>query len=75
MSGWEQAGWLAFGAALALLFAWYFWHTAVTMVRSFRTVTRILDTRNERLKQQIAHEAIHGRRRSGIAQCRRHWSW
>ncbi|MGV3552805.1 hypothetical protein [Rhizobium sp.] len=61
MAGWEQAGWLAFGAVLVVLFAWYFWHTAVTMVRYFRSITHYLDTRNDRLKAEIAQEAIHGR--------------
>jgi hypothetical protein len=61
MSGWEDLGWLAFGAALIALFAWYFWHTAVTMVRYFAAITHYLDTRTERLKREIAQEAIHGR--------------
>jgi len=54
-------GWLAFGAAIVALFVWYFWHTAVMMVRYFRTITHYLDTRGDRLKAEIAHEAIHGR--------------
>ena len=61
MSGGEQLGWIAFGIALLALFAWYFWHTAVMMVRFIKIIIHYLDTSSERLRRQLEHEAIHGR--------------
>ena len=54
-------GWLAFGAALVVFFAWYFWHMAVSMARSMRSINGFLDSRSGRLRRQLEHEAIHGR--------------
>lgn len=54
-------GWIAFGAALVALFAWYFWHVAVSMLRTMRLINDYLDSRSLRLRQQLEHEAIHGR--------------
>lgn len=61
MAGGADLGWLALGAAVVALFAWYFWHIAVSMVRSMRAINGYLDTRSERLRRQLDHEAIHGR--------------
>ena len=54
-------GWLAFGAAIVGLFAWYFWHTAVSMLRYMRSINGFLESRSSRLRQQLEHEAVHGR--------------
>jgi hypothetical protein len=61
MAGGGDLGWIALGIAIAALFAWYFWHTALSMLRFARTVTEMLDTRSERLRARLEHEAIHGR--------------
>ena len=54
-------GWYAVGIALIALFAWYFWHTAKSMISSMRLIHEYLDTRSERLRRRLEHEAIHGR--------------
>lgn len=56
-----QAGWIALGIALLLLFGWFFWHSATSMLRNARMIVEFLDTRSERLRHRLEFEAIHGR--------------
>jgi hypothetical protein len=57
----SDIGWVALGIAVVAIFAWYFWHSAVSMFRYAKSLTDFLDTRSERLRQRLQHEAMHGR--------------
>ncbi|MDB5525994.1 MAG: hypothetical protein JWM58_3757 [Rhizobium sp.] len=61
MADGSDIGWIALGIAVVAMFAWYFWHTAVSMLRYGKSVSDYLDTRSERLRQKLEYEAIHGR--------------
>ena len=61
MAGVSDIGWIAFGIAVVVMFALYFWHTATSMLEYAKSLTNFLDTRSERLRQRLEHEAIHGR--------------
>jgi hypothetical protein len=61
MTAAEQAGWMIFGILLLVLFGWFFWHTATTMLHHARTIAEFLDLRSERLRRRLEFEAIHGR--------------
>ena len=61
MAGMPDFGWIALAIAVVSIFAWYFWHTAVSMLRRAKAITDYLDTRSERLRQRLEYEAIHGR--------------
>jgi hypothetical protein len=57
----SDIGWIALGIAVVAMFVWFFWHTAVSMIAYAKSLTDFLDTRSERLRQRLQHEAIHGR--------------
>jgi hypothetical protein len=54
-------GWIALGIAVVAAFAWFFWHTARSMLRNARALTDYLDSRSMRLRQRLDYEAMHGR--------------
>jgi hypothetical protein len=61
MAAGEQAGWIAVGVLLLMLFGWFFWHTATSMIYYARMISEFLDMRSERLRRRLEFEAIHGR--------------
>ncbi len=44
------------------LFGWFFWHTAVSMVRSAKNVSEIVDGTSARQRAELEYEAKHGPR-------------